>query len=367
MSKKIIIEVGHPNDVHQFKYLFKELTDSGCEILFLAKQKDIVIELLEAYKLPYHLIGKTPEDTLGKIISLFKFTSIYFKKALEFKPDLIISRNSPHSAWVGFLLNKTHLGFMDTENTGFLDRISVPFIKYVFSSTSYRKEFGKKHFKYPGYIESWYLHPKRYVPNPKVIDLLGVKPQEKFFILRFVSWQAHHDKGITGLSDDFKIKLVEQLLPFGKVFISSEKKLPSELESYRFKLPPELMHDALYYASLFYGESATMSSECAHLGTPAIYLDPIGRGYTDEQGNKYRLIHNFKLDFDSSNKSLKKAVEIVSKPDYLFTYNSNHKKFLSDIIDPAAYIKWFILNLPKSTSIIEADRDYWKHFISSEH
>ena len=35
------------------------------------------------------------------------------------------------------------------------------------------------------------------------------------------------------------------------------------------------MHNALKYASLFVGEGATMASECAILGTPAIYVNSL--------------------------------------------------------------------------------------------
>ena len=58
-------------------------------------------------------------------------------------------------------------------------------------------------------------------------------------------------------------------------------------------MPPEEMHTLLYYATLLYGESATMASEAAVLGTYAVYLDDVGRGYTDEEESKYGLVFNF--------------------------------------------------------------------------
>lgn len=54
--------------------------------------------------------------------------------------------------------------------------------------------------------------------------------------------------------------------------------MPAELESFKRKIPPEKMYDALAFSALLYGESATMASECAVLGTPAIYLDDFGQG-----------------------------------------------------------------------------------------
>ena len=36
-----------------------------------------------------------------------------------------------------------------------------------------------------------------------------------------------------------------------------------------------------------------MASECAVLGVPAIYVSPLGRGYTDDEEQRYGLVHNF--------------------------------------------------------------------------
>ena len=62
------------------------------------------------------------------------------------------------------------------------------------------------------------------------------------------------------------------------------------LEKYKIPIPPERMHDALYYSSLYIGEGATMASECAVLGTPAIYANNLSAGTLEEQRSKYGLV-----------------------------------------------------------------------------
>lgn len=359
---KVLIEVGHPNDVHQFKYLYSDLVSSGIDVLFLVKRKDIVIELMEAYNLPYKIFAVTPHGFLRKVLSLLLFDLKYFSLAKSFKPDLILSRNSPHSAHYAFLMRIPHLGFADTENSGFADKLAIPFIKYFFTSNSFNKKFPRFHFCYPGYIESWYLHPNRFNPDDKVLSLLGLEKNEKFSIVRFVSWQAHHDIGLSGLSDVFKIELVETLSKHGKVFISSEKELPAELENYRFSIPPQYMHDALYYASVFYGESATMASECAVLGTPAIYLDPLDRiGYTKHQESVFKLVHNFRLDKESLSLSLNKVNDIF-QGDYERDHTINHKKLIEYLIDPIKFFSWVILNFPLSIDELKSNPQKYLEF-----
>ena len=74
-----------------------------------------------------------------------------------------------------------------------------------------------------------------------------------------------------------------------RVFISSESELPADLEPYRIHIPIEQMHHVQAAAALFVGESATMASESVCLGTPAIYIDQVGRGYTDEEAREQLL------------------------------------------------------------------------------
>lgn len=55
-----------------------------------------------------------------------------------------------------------------------------------------------------------------------------------------------------------------------KVYISSEKPLPAELQRYQLPTPANAIHSVLAYADLYLGDSQTMATEAALLGTPAI-------------------------------------------------------------------------------------------------
>ena len=185
-------------------------------------------------------------------------------------------------------------------------------------------------------MEMSYLHPKYFTPNPDVLKDLGVSKEDKFTILRFVKWKANHDIGHKGITTENKINAVREFSKFGKVFITSEEKLPIELEKYKIKILPEKIHSVLYYSSMFYGESATMASESAVLGTPAIYIDKNGRGYTDEQESKYGITFNFSESFEDQVDSIRKGIEIlkVSK-DY---WGPKRDDILNDKIDVTRFM-----------------------------
>jgi len=197
------------------------------------------------------------------------------------------------------------------------------------------------------------------------LDLLGVGENEKYVILRFVSWSAGHDLGYFGISLDMKRTAVEEFSKYAKVFISSEKKLPDDLMKYQISIPSEMMHSALFYATLLYGESATMASEGAVLGTPAIYVDNEGRGYTDEEEEKYGLLFNFTESIEDQELSIRKGVKLLKTPDIKRIWQAKREKMLSEKIDVTAFMVWLIENYPESAIIMKENPDYQYRFRST--
>lgn len=114
----------------------------------------------------------------------------------------------------------------------------------------------------------------------------------------------------------------------------------------KINIPSHKLHDALAFASLFIGEGATMASECAMLGTPAIYVNTLKLGYINELEDKYGLITTFK----NSQSVLEKAIETITTNDEY--YNQKNKKMLNDNIDPTAFMVLFIEKFPESVNLM---------------
>ena len=123
------------------------------------------------------------------------------------------------------------------------------------------------------------------------MEHLKVKKGQKYAIVRFVSWEAHHDIGQHGFSLQDKEKAIHDLAKYITVFISSEKPLPESLEKFRIHIPIEKMHDALAFAHLYLGEGGTTATEAALLGTPNIIINSLAKhcGTHIELRDKYRL------------------------------------------------------------------------------
>ncbi len=360
---RVIIEIGHPAHVHHFKHLYWDMSEHGHQLLFVAKQKECSLDLLEAYDLPYRTIGKAKKGVLNKALGLIIYSWRLFRIARVFKPDIFVSRVSPNSSFVSTALGKPHICFADTETSKGFDWIAMPGIDHILTSTSYLRDHGKKQLRYPGYHELAYLHPFRFRPDPRVLGLIGVNQGEKYAVVRFVSWNAHHDIGQHGISLINKIKLVSTLAEHMKVFISSESELPGELSDYRFNTKPEYMLDILHFAHLFVGESATMASECAILGTPAVFINNAVLGCIEDQ-KSYGMVFQYPETPEGQEAMLQKSITLASHDDLTTEFNDNRERMLSAKIDVTCFMVWFIENYPASVTSLQGGEDVFAPFTS---
>ncbi|HNC65309.1 MAG TPA: DUF354 domain-containing protein, partial [Chitinophagales bacterium] len=95
-------------------------------------------------------------------------------------------------------------------------------------------------------------------------------------------------------------------------------------------------HDAIYFSSLLFGESATMASEAAVLGTPSIFMDNEGRGYNTEQEKVYGLSFNFTESDQDQIHAINKAEEIIQTDGSIF--EEKRQKLLKDKDDLTQYM-----------------------------
>jgi predicted glycosyltransferase len=153
-----------------------------------------------------------------------------------------------------------------------------------------------KKIGYNGYHELAYLHPLCFSPDFSKVPV--VAKGAPYFIVRFSSLSAYHDKGKQGLDSLLVIKIIEKLSKKGRVFISSETTLHGELEKYRLHIDPLAIHDVMAFAELYLGDSQTMTAEAAVLGVPALrFNDFVGRiSYLEELEHKFGLTFGYKTD-----------------------------------------------------------------------
>lgn len=349
---KILFDIEHPAHVHFFKNVIWNIEKEGHDVKIIAKNKEITTNLLSALRFEYSLVSKYYPSMYKKVWGVIDKDVRLLKIAREFEPDILAGILTPHIAHIGKIIGKPSITFTDTEDVRFGNFLTIPFTDVVCTPSCFRKDFGLKHIRYNGYHEIAYLHPNHFQPNPSVLKELDLSKNDKFIILRFISWSASHDIGLKGIKRDSELDFIKSLEPYGRILITSERKLSPELEKYRITCPPEKIHSLLYYAQLYIGEGGTMAAESAILGTPAIHIESNSKGVATgslsgnflELRDKYGLLYFY----PDQNQALKKAIEILENENSKEEWRKKREMLLRDKIDVTAWVTDFIERYPES-------------------
>jgi predicted glycosyltransferase len=313
----------------------------GGTVCIATRDKDVATALLDAYGFDYRIVGRY-SNLVEKALSFLTTNYNLLKLARDFNPHLFIGAGSIHAAHVARILNRIYVSFDDTEGSAIQHAMYQPFATRIYTPRVFRKYLGRNQVFYEGYHEMSYLLPKYFSPNPDVLSNYGLNPDESFFILRLVSWNATHDRGQKGI--DNLSAIVEHLGKYGIVFVSAESKIASSLDLCRADISPVDMPTMLAYARMYIGEGATMASESATLGTPAIFVNTQKLGYIDalvEAG----LIYHIKPSQNTLPEILDTIDEIMTRP--LDSFKANCRRFLSDKIDVVEFIMKELIVLAK--------------------
>jgi len=360
---RILIDIGHPAHVHLIRETLKELKINGHEIFVTVKDIPAAKKLLNNYGIDFLELGSKKDSLFGKGFSQLKYNWRIF--SIVRKRDIDIGVGSSVTLAHVSRLTRMKSIILDDDD----DEVQPLFVKYAhpYCDTLLSPESvkGKRKKKdtifYSGFHELAYLHPNRFEPEPAIFDEVGLKQDEPFFIMRFNVFKAHHDIGIRGLSLEQKLVLIKVLKNYGKILITTEREIEPELKKYQLKISPEKIHSLIYYATMLIGDSQTMTSEAAVLGTPAIKCNSFAGKLSvpNEIEHKYNLCYSFQPEeFDKMSEKIKELLRI---PNLKQDWQKRRKKMLSEKIDVTAFIVWFVENYPESVKIMKDNPDYqWK-------
>ena len=345
---RFLVDILHPGHVHFFRHVIAEMTERGDEVLVTARHKEVAVDLLEAFDIPYIVLSSQSTGTIGLSTEWAARTARLASRARKFSPDVLLGIMGVSIAPVGRLLRRPALVFYDTEVATQTNRFVYPMASSVITPDCYDAPVRGNHITYPGYHELAYLHPNRFTPSTGKLAAFGLSPDEPFTVVRFVSWESSHDGGEVALDTAQKVALVERLQQYGRVVISSEGRIPPPLESLRLTGPVEDVHHVLAYSTLTIGESSTMASESAVLGTPAIHVGETSRGYIDDLQRRYGLVEHFQpKEFGAA---LVAAEEAVARPDPERA-GSARSRMLADKIDVTSWMIDYLDGLRAPTDV----------------
>lgn len=335
---RVLVDILHPAHVHFFRYFINEMRARGHEVKILSRRKDVAVDLLDAYGLEHKVISTQRPGKASLAAELAKRIALTVQTIRDFKPDIVMGLMGPSIAPAGAITNTKTVVFYDNETTHKLNNIVSRLASAWISPRAYKYDYGAKHLRYDGYHELAYLHPNRFTPEPDRLRRYGIDPSHPFSLLRFVAWESIHDGGETGFSLENKRKAVELMSRVGPVFISSEKPLPPEFEPYRLNLPVNDIHHALAAATIVAGESSTMASEAACLGSHAVFVSKSGRGVNDEQQERYGVSYNFHNGRDTDAIAHLEALTSRNPEEIKREAEARRDAMLKDVVDVTQFL-----------------------------
>ncbi|HNX65237.1 MAG TPA: DUF354 domain-containing protein [Bacteroidales bacterium] len=351
----ILIDIGHPAHVHLYRNFIRIMQLRGHKVTVTVKNLKSAIDLLEGYGIPYIVLPSKGDTIIGKFFRQILFNFIVI--SLIYKNKIKIGLGSSITiAQVSRLTRMKSIIFDDDD-----DEVQPLFVKYahpyadlIVSPDALKgKRKRTDTLYYAGYHELAYLHPATFTPDPTVPAKLGLKEGERYFILRFNSFKAHHDINETGLSHSQKTELVRFFEKHGRVFISTEGETDHEFIDRRLNISPMDIHSLIYYAYMFIGDSQTMTTEASVLGTPALRCNTFaGRiASMDEMEKKYGLTYSFLPK--NFQELIIKAEELINMPDLKTEWGKRRDAMLKDKIDVTSFMVDLVENFPTKKVITD--------------
>ena len=363
-----LIQLSHPAHFHLYKNVAKNLMDNGHKVFILIKTKDILEDLLKQSGLPYYNILKEAhrKSKLGILWDMMVRDWRMLRFVRQNNVNLLTG-STPEVAQVGWLTGRyrVNTGEDDMRVVPLFQKMAGPFVQTMLSpAVCDNWKLEGKSVKYASYHELAYLHPNHFAADKSVVEKY-FPSDSPYFIIRFSSLNAHHDKGIRGINAEIAQRLVDILKPHGRIYITSERELEPQFEPYRIKINTLDMHHVMAFSTLYIGDSQTMAAEAGVLGVPFVrFNDFVGRiGYLNELENDYHLGYGIKASDDGAAERLYETVtELLAMPNLKEEWKNRRQKMLSEKIDYAQFLTWFIENYPESRKVMRENPDFQFRF-----
>lgn len=349
---RFLFYIVHPAKYQFHKVQINALKAKGHKVDIVINTKDILEDLIKEEGWEYTNIFPNSRKIKGVHVYIAAIISIFLTIYRLWK----YTRGKKYDVFVGDLLSilgriKGVNSFIHTDDVLAAvpeQAIFLKTINYIIAPEV--TDIGKykiKKIAYKGYKALAHLHPNHFTPDKSKLssELQGNVP---YFLIRCTGFGATHDIGKTGVSDKILNELIPILEPHGKILITSERELPDNLKKYSLKIRKNDITHYINYAQIFIGDSTTMCTEAAVLGTPAIEFDEYF--YEIEQmleiERQYQLIHCFRTN--QTSEMLAKVASLVNTKDLKEIYAERRQKLLNDTMDVSSFLIWLFENYPTS-------------------
>ena len=389
---KVLFMISHPAHFHMFRYTIDNLQNDGHQVVVVIRPKDVLEQLCIDANMPYYKVKNRPKKwgMFGLAIFLIEKIIEVLHIARKEKPDMLVGSDGV-LAVVGKILRIPAFECYedDGEAIALYAKMFFPIYTGLLGPQCCSAwKWESKKIGYPSYQELGYIHPNQFTPNKEIVEKYGIDTSKTYFVIRFAQLTAHHDVGIHGMNTQIAEHVVNMLKPHGQIYITSERELEPQFEPYRIRINPLDMHHVMAFASLYIGDSQTMAAEAGVLGTPFVrFNDFVGRlsylheleaptDYTPRKDGyvpvvdkhvpdevHYSLGYGHKTaDVEGFYNSIAKWLAIPNRKELCA---HRRERMLSEKIDYAKFLTWFIENYPDSQQQTRENQNndaFWVQF-----
>lgn len=389
---KVLFMISHPAHFHMFRYTIDNLQNDGHQVVVVIRPKDVLEQLCIYANMPYYKVKNRPKKwgMFGLAIFLIEKIIEVLHIARKEKPDMLVGSDGV-LAVVGKILRIPAFECYedDGEAIALYAKMFFPIYTGLLGPQCCSAwKWASKKLGYPSYQELGYIHPNQFTPNKEIVEKYGIDTSKTYFVIRFAQLTAHHDVGIHGMNTQIAEHVVNMLKPYGQIYITSERELEPQFEPYRIRINPLDMHHVMAFASLYIGDSQTMAAEAGVLGTPFVrFNDFVGRlsylheleaptDYTPRKDGYVPIVDkhvpdevHYSLGYGHKTADVEGFYNSIAKwlaiPNRKEICAQRREKMLSEKIDYAKFLTWFIENYPDSQKLTKSNQNndaFWAQF-----
>ena len=391
---KILFMISHPAHFWMFRYAIDNLKRDGHKVVIVIRPKDVLEQLCIDAGMEFYKVKNRPKKwgMFGLAIFLIEKIVEVLRIAWKEKPDMLVGSDGV-LAVVGKLIRRPAFEMYedDAEAIALYARMFFPiYTGVVCPHCCSAWKWEAKKYSYPSYHELGYLHPNQFKPSREVVERYGIDTTKPYILVRFAQLTAHHDVGIHGINTQIAERMIALLKPHGRIYITSERPLEPQFEQYRIRINPLDMHHVMAFASLYIGDSQTMACEAGILGTPFVRLnDFVGRlsylheleaptDYTPRSDGYVPRVDahvpdevHYSLGYGHKTADVEGFFASIERwlamPDRKAVCAERREKMLSEKVDYAKFLTWFIEEWPKSGEAMkaapkDAGSEFWSKF-----
>ena len=123
---RYLFELNHPKHYYQFKYVMSKLIEDGNDVKVVARDKDVLLKVLQQEHVDYELFGRHNKKLFWKVFGTIPILFKYGRMIRKYNPDVIVSKASFYAVLLARVQGRKSVIFPDSEVVKVTNKYVVP-------------------------------------------------------------------------------------------------------------------------------------------------------------------------------------------------------------------------------------------------